>query len=165
MKVTAKCLFPTWASNECCMYEPGMGPLPGGLYEIERDSDLAEMKFGQQVVLKRNPEGRIVSAESVGGKHVFEFDRNANPADTPHDYSCKEDGCGAIFKSLPALGSHTKSAHRVGTHTQVAEEEEPFADRTCPECARVCKSVYGLSLHREKAHQVARKAVDAKVAA
>lgn len=44
MKVQAKCIMQAWDSKECVMYEPGMGPLPGGLYEIDSNGQLATMK-------------------------------------------------------------------------------------------------------------------------
>ncbi|HME56820.1 MAG TPA: hypothetical protein VKF63_00660 [Terracidiphilus sp.] len=58
MKVQAKCIAEAWDSTACTMYEPGKGPLPGGLYEIDRDSQLATLK-------------------TPTGKYVFEFDRNS----------------------------------------------------------------------------------------
>jgi DNA gyrase subunit A len=55
--VKAKCIEDAWDSTACIMYKPGQGPLPDGLYEIDRYGELAKLK---------NP---------TTGKYVFEFDR------------------------------------------------------------------------------------------
>ena len=131
MKVEAKCVQRAWDSDACVMCEPGMGPLPGGLYLIERGGKLATLK-------------------TALGKYVFEFDR-ALPGQTI-DYTCEK--CGEKCKSLNELGNHSYSKHPEGN--PVAEpEQEPFADRTCTVCGKVCKSPYGLRLHTEGAHSVA----------
>lgn len=59
MKVQARCIAKAWDSKACIMYEPGKGPLPGGLYEIDRDSQLATLK-------------------TPTGRYIFEFDRNSS---------------------------------------------------------------------------------------
>lgn len=59
MKVQARCIMRAWDSKECVMYEPGMGPLPGGLYEIDRDSQLTTLKTPK-------------------GDYIFQFDRNSS---------------------------------------------------------------------------------------
>ena len=139
--VAAKCIMEAWDSLACVPYRPGQGPLPGGLYEIDRHGPLAAL---------RTPRG----------KPVFEFDRNAGPGDKPHDYSCKMPGCEHLkpFKSLPELGSHTRSAH---SQNAVAaepdddeEEEEDLSQRTCARCTppKVLKTPHGLRLHNLKSH-------------
>jgi DNA gyrase subunit A len=57
MKVQAKCVMEAWDSKAAKKYTPGGGPLPGGLYEIDRDSQLTTLKTPR-------------------GNWVFEFDRN-----------------------------------------------------------------------------------------
>jgi hypothetical protein len=127
MLIQAKCLTPAWDSERAKLYSAGE------VYEIDRDSRLAELK--------------------VGSRPVFEFDRNANPDDKPHDYSCKQEGCGAKFKTLAELGSHTRATHKDSDLIPDPKAENIFADRTC-ECGRVCASAYGLKLHKQKAHPV-----------
>lgn len=56
MLVQAECLIRAWDSNEAVMYEPGMGPLPGGLYEIDTDNVA------------------LTSLIAVGGKWVFQYE-------------------------------------------------------------------------------------------
>jgi hypothetical protein len=41
--VVAKCLAFAWDSVACKGYEPDKGPLPGGLYEIDADSQLSTL--------------------------------------------------------------------------------------------------------------------------
>jgi hypothetical protein len=134
MLVKAKCITPGWDSDNATMYTPGAGPLPDGLYEIERDGPLAHLK--------------------LGSTYVFEFDRNAGPQDKPHDYSCKKPGCETLkpFKTLPELGRHSNAEHK--GHDLIPGEAVDLSDRTCTICTphRVCKSPYGLRLHNEKSH-------------
>jgi hypothetical protein len=142
MLVKAKCVTVAWDSPNATRYEPGAGPLPGGLYEIDRDGPLASLK--------------------LGSTYVFEFDRNANPDDKPHDYSCKKDGCGKKFKTLAALGTHTKVDHKDDAEPPEKpeddepdeEEDEQVRARTCFLCdpPKVLKSPYGLQLHNQKSH-------------
>ncbi len=138
MRVKAKCVTPAWDSTNTLMYVPGGGPLPDGLYEIDRDGPLASLK--------------------LGSTYVFDFDRNANPEDKPHDYSCKRPECAHLkpFKTLAELGRHSNAEHRgadivVG---DVEEEPEDLTDRTCFICQppKVLKSKHGLRLHNEKSH-------------
>jgi len=138
MKVKAKCVTTCWDSVNAFQYVPGGGPLPGGLYEIDRNGPLASLK--------------------LGSTYVFEFDRNANPNETPHDYSCKKPGCENLkpFKTLSDLGSHTRSAHKDDNVIAAEEDEEEekidLSHLTCQTCGRLCKSEYGLRLHNEKSH-------------
>lgn len=137
MLVRAKCVTPAWDSVRAVMYMPGGGPLPEGLYEIDRDGPLASLK--------------------LGSTYVFDFDRNDPFGDKPHDYSCKKEGCGRKFKTLAALGTHTRSDHK--DDAVVADEEEPSTEEeeqlkkiTCEQCGRVCRTEYGKRLHIEKSH-------------
>jgi len=59
MKVQAKCIAEAWDSKACIMYKPGKGPLPGGLYEIDRD-------------------GQLTTLKTPTGRYIFEFDRNSS---------------------------------------------------------------------------------------
>lgn len=131
MIVNAKCIAPAWDSGRAKFY------YPGEVYEIETTSSLADLK--------------------VGTGYVFEFDRNANPADKPHDYTC--DKCGEKFKTLNLLGNHVHSKHPEGV-AEPEEEEEVFVDRTCS-CGKVCRSPYGLKVHQRKTGHKA----EAKIAA
>lgn len=138
--VQAKCILAAWDSTNCVQYTPGQGPLPGGLYEIDREGPLAKLKISGK----------------KDAMYVFEFDRNANPEDKPHDYSCKKDGCGKSFKSLAALGSHTRSEHKDVTEEEEEDDDEvdEITVRTCFACSppKVLKNAYGLRLHTEKTH-------------
>jgi hypothetical protein len=130
------------------MCVPGGGPLPGGLYEIERDGPLASLKLGQA--------------------YVFAFDRNAGPDDKPHDYSCKKEGCGAKFKTLAELGRHANSAHKNDPHPLAEPDAEVEVAKdmrgktrkvktfTCkhPGCGAVLPHLYALKVHK-KTHEVA----------
>lgn len=133
MLVKAKCITPAWDSVNCTMYQPGFGPLPDGLYEIDRDGPMASIK--------------------LGSTYCFEFDRNSGPDDKPHDYSCKK--CGKKFKTLPALGTHTREDHKddvIVVDSDVVEED--FSLRTCNKCSppKVLKTPHGLRLHDMKSH-------------
>lgn len=138
MQVKAKCVIMAWDSSTSMLYKPGEGPLPDGLYEIDRDGPLAKLK--------------------LGSTYCFEFDRCANPADKPHDYTCKKEGCGKKFKTLPELGTHVKTDHKDETAVPVGEDEDEeeidLTDRTCFICdpPKVLKSKNGLRLHNEKSH-------------
>jgi len=46
MKVEARCIMFAWDSVECRRYEPNKGPLDG-LYEIDTDSQLANLTTGK----------------------------------------------------------------------------------------------------------------------
>jgi hypothetical protein len=59
VKVQAKCIAEAWDSTACIMYKPGNGPLPGGLYEIDRD-------------------GQLTTLKTPTGRYIFEFDRNTS---------------------------------------------------------------------------------------
>lgn len=146
MLVKAKCVMKAFESNACLMFEPGCGPLPGGLYEIERDGPLASMK--------------------VGNIDVFQFDRNAGPDDKPHDYTCKKlvDGeeCGKKCKNLAELGNHVNKMHKEAAEIPV--DDEPVVVRedgrkkprtfTCKECGEILPHLYALKVHK-KTHEVA----------
>jgi hypothetical protein len=58
-KVQAKCIAEAWDSTACIMYKPGEGPLPGGLYEIDRD-------------------GQLTTLKTPTGRYIFEFDRSTS---------------------------------------------------------------------------------------
>ena len=53
MKVPAKCNMKAWESNSAMMFEPGGGPLPGGLYELDlsdlNQRTLADTKVKRQL--------------------------------------------------------------------------------------------------------------------
>ncbi|MGD0976625.1 MAG: hypothetical protein ABR866_21275 [Candidatus Korobacteraceae bacterium] len=55
MKVPAKCNMKAWESNSAMMFEPGGGPLPGGLYELDlsdlNQRTLADLKTPSTTVL------------------------------------------------------------------------------------------------------------------
>lgn len=130
MKVQAKCTARAWDSVSATMLYPGGGTLENGDYEIERDGQLAQLK-------------------NAMGAYIFQFDRNAAPGEIK-DYTCKK--CEKPFKTLAELGNHTNSEHPVGSDS-VVEEEPVFADRTCDICQKVCRSPYGLKVHKRKAHE------------
>jgi len=138
MVVTAKCIKEAWDSMSCVLYKPGCGPLPDGLYEIERDGPLSKLKTG----------------EGKSARYVFEFDRNAGPDDKPHDYTCEK--CGKKCKTLNELGTHTRSEHKdvIVVEPDDDGEEVDLSDRTCTVChpPKVLKTPYGLRLHTEKSH-------------
>lgn len=100
MQVQAKCLMDAFDSPSCQHFKMG------STYEIDRDGPLAQLKTSG---------GKL-------GKFVFEFDRNANPTDKPHDYSCKK--CDKKFKTLPALGSHMNADHKDESSDAESDEEE-----------------------------------------
>lgn len=145
MQVTAKCIMAAYDSVNCTSYKPRQGPLPDGLYEIDRNGPLAQLKTNG---------GKT-------GKYVFEFDRNAGPDDRPHIYSCKKPGCETLkpFKTLAELGSHTRTAHNqdaVAAEPDAGddEEEDDLSDRTCTICdpPKVLRTPHGLNLHKLKSH-------------
>lgn len=150
MVVAAKCIMDAWDSIACLSYKPGQGSLPGGLYEIDRDGSLAKLKTPR-------------------GNYVFEFDRNANPDDKPHDYSCKKPGCESLkpFKSLAELGTHANSFHKEESVAaepdgESEDEEDDLSDRTCTQCDphKVLKTPHGLRLHTLKSHPTEEAAVE-----
>jgi hypothetical protein len=141
MLVKAKCVTPCWDSNNAVRYEPGAGPLPDGLYEIDRNGPLALLK--------------------LGSTYVFEFDRNGtrtnDGVDVVKDYSCKKPGCGRKFKTLPELGSHVRSDHKDDPVEDEGVDDAgvvDLSDRTCHICdpPKVLRNAYGLRLHNEKSH-------------
>jgi len=151
MKVLARCTSRAWDSDACVLFCPGEGP-HNGLYEIERDGKLASLKSGKD--------------------YVFDFDRNS-PAEK-HDYSCKETGCGATFKTLPELGRHANAVHRIGTENrQVEEDGTPVTlerrgrkkgrTYTCKVsgCGAILPNLYAVRVHK-KTH--ATEATDAVAA-
>ena len=152
MQVVAKCIMPAWDSVACMPYSPGQGPFPGGLYEIDRDGPLA----------------KLMTTGGRTAKYVFEFDRNAGPDDKPHDYSCKRDGCGKKFKSLAALGTHTKTDHKGEANPLAEPDAEVFVIKsrqgkhknrtfTCkePGCGEVLPHLYALKVHKKTHVKVA----------
>lgn len=137
--VSAKCVTPAWDSVNAISYVPGGGPLPGGLYEIDRHGPLSTLK--------------------LGSTYCFEFDRNASPTDKPHDYTCKK--CGATKDplgkkfTLNTLGTHNRTEHKDDEVVeQVVDEPEDLSDRTCNICVppKVLKTKHGLNLHNQKSH-------------
>jgi len=140
MIVKAKCTAPAWDSPSAVLYAPGGGPLEGGLYEIDTEGPLPALK--------------------IGNRYVFEFDRNANPDDKPHDYSCKEEGCGAFFKTLNELGTHTRKTH---DKSPVVDNEPVVVVKDgrgkakkgsikCKECGEVVPHLYALKVHKKEKH-------------
>lgn len=144
MLVKAKCITPAWDNVNAIRYEPGWGPLAEGLYEIDRNGPLASLK--------------------VGDRYVFEFDRNGtrtnDGVDVVKDYSCKREGCGKKFKTLNALGTHTREDHK---DEPVIDEEPagPVVDGrgkkknktfTChtPGCGALLPNLYALKLHKQE---------------
>ena len=134
MLVNAKCIARAWDSGAAVLY------YPGEVYEIDRDSLLASMK--------------------VGNEFVFQFDRNANPSDKAHDYTCKRDGCGKKFGTLAELGRHVNANHK--DSDGVPEDNEPVAVRedgrkkkgrtfSCkvPGCGAVLPHLYALKVHKK----------------
>lgn len=154
--VVAKCIMNAWDSVACLPYNAGKGPLPGGLFEIDRDGPLAKLKTPK-------------------GNWVFEFDRNAGPDDKPHVYTCKRPGCEALkpFKTLAALGSHTKTAHKEVRVEDDEEEEEPVAKKrgahsgrtfTCKVCGDVLPNLYAMGQHNKTAHQPVQPEIETETA-
>ena len=154
MLVKAKCVTAAWDSVNATLYEPGNGPLPDGLYEIERDGPLASLK--------------------LGGIYVFDFDRNRGPDDKPHDYTCKKDGCGKKFKTLAELGRHSNAEHRdSGVAAADGEEVELAVDgrgkkkaRTfvCKVCGDILPNLYALGQHNKTHQQAAPIDIEAETA-
>jgi uncharacterized C2H2 Zn-finger protein len=138
MIVAARCTAAAWESNSCVMLVPGGGTLPDGRYEIDRDSPLAELK--------------------IGGRYVFEFDRNntrtSDGVDVVKDYSCKKPGCGAFFKTLSELGTHSKTAHAAGE--ELAEPDAEIVSVKAPCRCRPCDKEFpsraDLMKHKREAH-------------
>lgn len=143
--VEAKCIMPAWDSVACMSFTPGQGPLPEGLYKIDRSGPLAELKTPR-------------------GKYVFEFDRNAGPDDKPHDYSCKKDGCVKKFKTLADLGTHTKTDHKEESVREESDDVPVASDGrgkkknktfTCKDCGKSgIPNLYALGQHK-KIHKAA----------
>jgi hypothetical protein len=166
MLVDAKCIAPAWDSEAAKMYEPGKGPLPGGLYRIEREGKLAEMKFGGRPVKDGKDKDGNDKYKLINQKYVFEFDR-AVPGSN-NDYTCEK--CGEKCKSLNDLGTHVHSKHPVGSVASDAEEEavnEPVVlERrgkkkgrtfTCrvPGCGKILPNLYAVKMHKREHAKVA----------
>ena len=105
MKVQAKCIISAW--DNPVLYQPGRGPLEGGLYEIEHDGQLAGMKSN--------------------GRWVFEFDREAAkkaasviPESVKAEWKFKCRKCAEPFPTVEALASHV----RTSGHTKESMERE-----------------------------------------
>src|SRR5665213_2828418 len=131
MLVQAKCALRTWDSNAAIMYEPNMGPLPGGLFEIDTESKLYNLKTPK-------------------GDYVFQYDRNAEPGQVK-DYTCKQ--CGKKHKTLAELGRHSNSEHKNAEAIALADDE-PIVPRKdgrstrvflCNKCGADLKNLYHLS--------------------
>ena len=152
MTVQARCVTRAWDSNACVPFEPGGGPLPGGLYGIDRDGPLASLK--------------------LGSTWVFEFDRCA-PSGQVNDYTCKKCGATKDLKgnkfTLNTLGTHTRMEHNDGEGIPDDSEEEAvdLSDRTCNICnpPKVLKTPHGLTLHNQKSHPFQSQPEKAAVAA
>ena len=148
MKVTAKCIMDAFDSPSCQHFKMG------STYEIDRDGPLAQLKTSG---------GKL-------GKYVFDFDRNGTKTndgvDVVKDYSCKKDGCGAKFKTLNALGTHTKSAHKDDPNPLAEPDAEVVVAKdmrgktrtnkgfTCKQCGEVLPHLYALKVHK-KTHEAA----------
>lgn len=126
MLVMAKCIAPAWDNRTTQAY------VPGQVYEIDSESDLASLTVipvaynaeGKAVRYVRDGEGKLKEIPIPKPAYVFEFDRNANPNDKPHDYTCKQ--CGKDCKTLNGLGSHTRSAHKDDAEPpEKPEDDEP----------------------------------------
>lgn len=144
MLVKARCIMDAYDSPNGMPYKMGQ------TYEIDRNSPLAQLK----------------TAPGPRGKYVFEFDRNANPDDKPHDYSCKKDGCGKKFKTLAALGAHSHQEHRGESAMESVNDEEIVVAKdlrgahrkgktfTCKTegCGVVLPNLYALKVHK-KTHE------------
>lgn len=149
--VSAKCIMPAWDSVNCLHLKPGQGSLPGGLFEIDRDGPLAKLK----------------TSGGPMGKYVFEFDRNGNPDDKVHDYTCKKcgetkDPLGRKF-TLNTLGTHTKTAHKDESTAESSEDVVVAVDGRgkhknksfkCSQCDEKFPHLYALKVHK-KTHAVA----------
>lgn len=120
--VKAKCVTAAWDSNASFRFDPGCGPFDG-LYEINSDGPLAELK--------------------LGGKYVFEFDRGVeipttrvvndsgtdNSAESKARYQAKLDErtcrvCSPkrVFKDLRAYRLHVTKAHKKQEEEAAATE-------------------------------------------
>lgn len=144
MQVEAKCIMDAYDSPSCTLFKMG------STYQIERDGELARLKTSG---------GKM-------GKYVFDFDRNAGPDDAPHDYHCKKPGCEhlASFKTLAALGTHTKTEHKAGEREESDEVVVAKDGRgkkkgktfTCkhPDCGAVLPNLYAMGQHN-KTHKTA----------
>lgn len=126
MLVKAKCIAPAWDSKNAVMYYPGFE------YEIDSDSELAALttipvgydKNGNAVRYSRDQEGKIESIRIPMPPYVFDFDRNGTRTnagvEVKKDYSCKK--CGNKFKTLPALGRHSRSCKVVPASAPEVED-------------------------------------------
>lgn len=123
MKVHAKCARPAW--DNPFLYQPGRGPLPGGLYEIEHDGPLALMKSAGKWVFEFDRDEVIaaeLAAEGVDTSSVKKRGPLLSPL-APHDYTCKR--CGVVFPNLNSLGQHSRKCL---IDTAVAEANEATAE-------------------------------------
>ena len=164
--VTALCTARAWDSTRAREYLPGLE------YEIDADSPLASLTVlpvaldenGNAIKMQQGIDGKFSPKRISKPPYVFQFDRNETRTNegvvVEKDYSCKK--CGEKFSNLADLGRHSNMNHRsietVAPETVVTgdeDEEEPedpaaLAARTCEVCGKVCKTEYGLRLHRER---------------
>lgn len=158
MLVQAKCTRQCWDSTRCVMYYPGF------TYEIDSESQLATLTTvavayndqGQAVRYTPDPKKAGEYKEVVISKppYIFEFDRNAARKDDgtvgKADYTCKV--CGIEFKSVNALGTHSRKVH-TAAHQEPDDEPVVVEKRgrkfTCKACGEVCTSLPALMAHRK----------------
>lgn len=170
MQVQAKCVLRCWDSQNAVEYFPNGGPLPGGLYLIDSDSQLATLTVvpvsyddaGNAVKFYQERDGTIKARRVPKPRYVFEFDRNATRTDAGevlgNDYTCKK--CGQKFKTLNSLGVHSNQNHRdVHEAAQLAEPEfeEPVKPErrgqrkkptfTCRDCGQVSPNLWDHRKH------------------
>ena len=169
MKVKARCTARCWDSRGEIFGYPFLCS-PGEVYDIPMDGLLAKLTVhavaydqnGNAVRYHRDHEGKLTTVPIAKPDYIFEFDRNPVRTDAGEvvakDYSCKEPKCvdfGKDFKTLANLGRHSNQKHRE-LNLIADDDAEVFADRTCGDCGKVCKSPYGLRVHKEKAHGINR---------
>lgn len=167
MKVRAKCIARCWDSANSKEYVPNGGPY-GGLYEIDTDSQLATLttspvaydEKGNAIRYVRGIDGVLKMVPAIRPPYVFEFDRNANPDETPHDYACKK--CGKPFKTLAELGRHSNQEHRdvlVAASLAEPDFDEPVVAETrgkkkgktfkCKTCDAILPNIYQMGVHNK----------------
>jgi len=133
MLVKAKCVFAAWEYP--FLYQPGKGPLPGGLYEIEHDGKLARMKDPRgKWVFEFDRKSATEQAASVpvdelpalteDGKRVAPTDPKMI-GDYPGKYTCKR--CGIVFENLPQLGAHSRKCLVETAISEANEQTEASA--------------------------------------
>ena len=137
MLVKARCTARCWDSGAAVLCYPGEE------YRIEHDGKLASLKNGTS--------------------WAFEFDRTMTGTGSipaPGGWTCKE--CQQPFKSLNALGTHTREKHPP-KYIEGEEVDGPILLRkpgkkgrtfTCKSCAEVLPNLYALRVHKKSHEQV-----------